>query len=79
MSFALSAAADACRHPQRTPPADVHAGRSAELVDACAGPLASARVQRVAEPVASPEVPPAEGHNPGEPVLAFVSLRPTLP
>jgi hypothetical protein len=44
-----------------------------------AGPLASARVQRVEEPVACPEVSPAEGHSPGEPVLAFVSLRPTLP
>jgi hypothetical protein len=44
-----------------------------------AGPLASARVQRVEEPVACPEVSPAEGHSPGDPVLAFVSLRPTLP
>ena len=44
-----------------------------------AGPLASARVQRVEEPAACPEVSPAEGHSPGEPVLAFVSLRPTLP
>ena len=44
-----------------------------------AGPLASARVQRVEEPIACPEVSPAEGHSPGEPVLAFVSLRPTLP
>jgi len=44
-----------------------------------AGPLASARVQRVEEPIACPEVSPAQGHGPGEPVLAFVSLRPTLP
>ncbi len=44
-----------------------------------ARPLAAARVQRVAEPIACPEVSPAEGHSPGEPVLAFVSLRPTLP
>jgi hypothetical protein len=44
-----------------------------------AGPLAAARVQRVEEPIACPEVSPAEGHSPGEPVLAFVSLRPTLP
>ena len=44
-----------------------------------AGPLASARVQRVEEPIACPEVSPARGHGPGEPVLAFVSLRPTLP
>jgi len=44
-----------------------------------AGPLVSARTQRVAEPTVCPEVSPAEGHSPGEPVLAFVSLRPTLP
>jgi len=44
-----------------------------------AGPLASARVQRVEEPVACPGFSPAQGHGPGEPVLAFVSLRPTLP
>lgn len=44
-----------------------------------AGPLAAAWVQRVEEPVACPEVSPAEGHSPREPVLAFVSLRPTLP
>ena len=44
-----------------------------------AGPLASARVQRVEEPVACPGFSPAEGYGPGEPVLAFVSLRPTLP
>ena len=42
-------------------------------------PLSAARAQRVAEPIACPEVSPAEGHSPGEPVLAFVSLRPTLP
>ena len=44
-----------------------------------AGPLASARVQRVEEPIACPGFSPAEGYGPGEPVLAFASLRPTLP
>jgi len=41
-----------------------------------AGPLASARVQRVEEPIACPEVSPAQGHGPGaRPRRACPSLR----
>ena len=44
-----------------------------------AGPLASARAERMAEPIACPGLSPAEGQSPEVRVLAFASLRPTLP
>src|SRR3954451_18041245 len=44
-----------------------------------AGPLSAARAERVEKPIACPGFSPAEGHSPKVTVLAFVSLRPTLP
>jgi len=44
-----------------------------------AGPLSAARAERVEEPIACPGSSPAEGQSPEVTVLAFASLRPTLP
>jgi hypothetical protein len=44
-----------------------------------AGPLSAAQAERVEKPIACRCSTPAEVHSPGEPVLAYASLRPTLP
>jgi len=44
-----------------------------------AGPLSTARAERVEEPITCPGSSPVEGQSPEVTVLAFASLRPTLP
>jgi hypothetical protein len=44
-----------------------------------AGLLSAAQAERTEEPIACPSVSPAEGQSSEVTVLAFASLRPTLP